>query len=73
MLCQVLRFTLPASGTVSSPAFARLLQAAAAAGASKQHYGYTAASKFPMPRKRHEVCWVIRMWPSYWFLFPLGA
>ncbi|KAK3356563.1 hypothetical protein B0T25DRAFT_536995 [Lasiosphaeria hispida] len=59
MLSQVLRFTLPPLTTVSSSAFLTLLRVAAAAGASKQYYGYTTASKSPLPRKRHEVCWVI--------------
>ncbi|KAL7947627.1 hypothetical protein V8C42DRAFT_290311 [Trichoderma barbatum] len=64
MLSQVLRFTFPSGSTISSAAFLRLRQQIAAAGATDQYYGYTMPTKvLSLPRKRHEVCWVIH-WPD---------
>ncbi|EHK47804.1 hypothetical protein TRIATDRAFT_282362, partial [Trichoderma atroviride IMI 206040] len=60
MLSQVLRFTFPPGSTISSAAFLKLRQSIAAAGATTQYYGYTAPTRvLSLPRKRHEVCWVI--------------
>ncbi|UKZ81547.1 hypothetical protein TrVFT333_009319 [Trichoderma virens FT-333] len=64
MLSQVLRFTFPAGSTISSAAFLKLRQQIAAAGAPTQYYGYTTPTRvLSLPRKRHEVCWVVH-WPS---------
>ncbi|KAL7906559.1 hypothetical protein GGI35DRAFT_111286 [Trichoderma velutinum] len=64
MLSQVLRFTFPAGSTISSAAFLKLRQQIAAAGAASQYYGYSTPSRvLGLPRKRHEVCWVIH-WPD---------
>jgi hypothetical protein len=61
MLSQVLRFTFPSGSTISSAAFAKLRQSIASAGATTQYYGYTVPTRIlSLPRKRHEVCWVIR-------------
>ncbi|KAK4061759.1 hypothetical protein Trihar35433_9359 [Trichoderma harzianum] len=60
MLSQVLRFTFPAGSTISSAAFLKLRQQIATAGAASQYYGYTTPTRvLSLPRKRHEVCWVI--------------
>ncbi|KAM0263919.1 hypothetical protein ACHAQJ_000954 [Trichoderma viride] len=64
MLPQILRFTFPSGSTVSSAAFLKLRQNVATAGATTQYYGYTSPTSFlSLPRKRHEVCWVIH-WPD---------
>ncbi|KAL7803300.1 hypothetical protein V8C44DRAFT_344575 [Trichoderma aethiopicum] len=64
MLSQILRFTLPSGVTVSSASFWKLRQQIAAAGATTQYYGYTTPTKVTsLPRKRHEVCWVLQ-WPN---------
>ncbi|KAL7893356.1 hypothetical protein HDV63DRAFT_387812 [Trichoderma sp. SZMC 28014] len=64
MLSQVLRFTFASGSTISSAAFLKLRQSIAAAGATTQYYGYTAPTRIlSLPRKRHEVCWVIQ-WPD---------
>ncbi|KAL7953426.1 hypothetical protein V8C34DRAFT_318191 [Trichoderma compactum] len=64
MLSRVLRFTFPAGSTISSAAFLKLRQQIAAAGAASQYYGYTTPTRvLSLPRKRHEVCWVIH-WPD---------
>ncbi|KAL6903302.1 hypothetical protein GGI43DRAFT_401679 [Trichoderma evansii] len=64
MLSQVLRFTFPSGSTISSAAFLKLRQSIATAGATAQYYGYTTPTKFlSLPRKRHEVCWIIH-WPN---------
>ncbi|KAL7934751.1 hypothetical protein V8C35DRAFT_301748 [Trichoderma chlorosporum] len=64
MLSQVLRFTFPTGSTISSSAFLKLRQHIAAAGATSQYYGYTTPTRIlSLPRKRHEVCWVIH-WPD---------
>ncbi|KAL6694345.1 hypothetical protein J3F84DRAFT_376595 [Trichoderma pleuroticola] len=64
MLSQVLRFTFPVGSTISSAAFLKLRQQIAAAGAASQYYGYTTPTRvLSLPRKRHEVCWVIH-WPD---------
>ncbi|KAM0453084.1 hypothetical protein ACHAPV_009199 [Trichoderma viride] len=64
MLSQVLRFTFPPGSTIYSAAFLKLRQSIAAAGATAQYYGYTAPTRvLGLPRKRHEVCWVIQ-WPG---------
>ncbi|KAL7813089.1 hypothetical protein V8C26DRAFT_172243 [Trichoderma gracile] len=64
MLSQILRFTFPSGTTVSSPSFLKLRQQIAATGATSQYYGYTAPTKvLSLPRKRHEVCWVLQ-WPD---------
>ncbi|KAH6988140.1 hypothetical protein BKA56DRAFT_578417 [Ilyonectria sp. MPI-CAGE-AT-0026] len=64
MLCQIIRFTLPPSLTISATEFLKLRQKAAAAGAAAQYYGYTIPTRSsPLPRKRHEICWAIQ-WPD---------
>ncbi|KAM6484802.1 hypothetical protein HDV62DRAFT_404587 [Trichoderma sp. SZMC 28011] len=64
MLSQVLRFTFPAGSIISSAAFLKLRQQIATAGAASQYYGYTTPTRvLSLPRKRHEVCWVIQ-WPD---------
>ncbi|KAK9449216.1 uncharacterized protein V1518DRAFT_417423 [Limtongia smithiae] len=63
MISQVIRFTLPATATISAAAFAELRRHAVTAGALAQYYGYTQqVPNAPMPRKRHEICWAIN-WP----------
>ncbi|KAH8128145.1 hypothetical protein ACSS6W_011058 [Trichoderma asperelloides] len=64
MLSQVLRFTFPSASTISSAAFLKLRQSIAVAGATTQYYGYTTPTRIlSLPRKRHEICWVIH-WPD---------
>ncbi|EEU41429.1 uncharacterized protein NECHADRAFT_83500 [Fusarium vanettenii 77-13-4] len=64
MLLQILRFTLPASTTISSPAFLSLRKAVATAGVKIQYFGYSVVARVaPLPKKRHEVSWIIQ-WPD---------
>ncbi|PTB62712.1 hypothetical protein BBK36DRAFT_1128532 [Trichoderma citrinoviride] len=64
MLSQILRFTFPPRITISSASFLKLRQQIASAGATTQYYGYTTPTKVAnLPRKRHEICWVIQ-WPD---------
>ena len=66
MLSQILRFTLPAPLTISDAGFLALRQKAVEAGALEQYYGYTIPTKTsPLPRKRHEICWVISKLEAY--------
>ncbi|KAK9366687.1 hypothetical protein V1509DRAFT_628781 [Lipomyces kononenkoae] len=63
MFSQVIRFTLPPTLTISTPAFLELRRQAAAAGATAQYYGYSIPTGAPLPKKRHEICWAIN-WPE---------
>lgn len=61
MLSQIIRFALPPSLTVSAPEFLKLRQAAAAAGATAQYFGYTIPTRASsLPKKKDEICWAIR-------------
>jgi hypothetical protein len=47
--------------TISDPRFLSLRQKALTDGAVEQYYGYTFPTRVAtLPRKRHEICWVIR-------------
>ncbi|KAI5459013.1 hypothetical protein BGZ63DRAFT_415688 [Mariannaea sp. PMI_226] len=64
MLSQVIRFTLPQLLTASTPEFLKLRQAATAAGAIAQYFGYTIpVSGAGLPKRSDEVCWAIQ-WPD---------
>lgn len=64
MLSQIIRFALSPSLTISAPAFLKLRQTVAAAGATAQYFGYTAQTRVSaLPKKEHEVCWTIQ-WPD---------
>lgn len=60
MLVQVVRFTLLSSLTLAAPAVAKLRQHISKAGASRQYLGYMMSTQnLSLPKKRHEICWVI--------------
>ncbi|KAG8420159.1 hypothetical protein J3459_011342 [Metarhizium acridum] len=60
MLSEIFRFTLRKPQVISSPEFTDLRRAAAKAGAVRHYFGYTISTSFsPLPRKRHEVFWVV--------------
>jgi hypothetical protein len=61
MLSEIFRFTLGKPETISSTQFTKLRVAAAQAGAVNQYFGYSTPTSFsPLPRKRHEICWIVR-------------
>lgn len=63
-LLQIIRFTLPASSTISAPKFRELREYVASKGKVKaQYFGYVTSPKYAaLPKERHEICWVIRMY-----------
>lgn len=63
MFVQILRFTLAPALTISSPEFQQLRKFAATAGALSQFFGYSLQTRTaPIPKKRHEITWVIGKW-----------
>lgn len=61
MLVQIIRFTLLPSLTIAAPAVAKLRQHVSAAGATRQYLGYMTSTQYlSLPKKRHEICWIIR-------------
>lgn len=62
MLLQLIRFTLQPSLTLSSRPLTQLRQHVSSAGASRQYLSYITSTQFAsLPKKRHEICWIIRM------------
>jgi hypothetical protein len=56
---EVIRLTLP---SISSASFQALRQHVASQGAKNQYFGYIIANQgFPLPQKKDQLCWVIRM------------
>lgn len=61
MWSQILRFTLPSDDTISVGTFDDLREAVAQAGALSQYFGYSVSMRHkPVPKRRHEVTWLIR-------------
>lgn len=61
MLLQLIRFTLQPSLTLSSLPLAQLRKHVSSAGASRQYLSYmTSTQSTSLPKKRHEICWIIR-------------
>ncbi|TQV96219.1 hypothetical protein IF1G_04802 [Cordyceps javanica] len=60
MRSQILRLTLPAEDTISVGVFDELREAVAQAGALSQYYGYSVPMRHkPVPKRRHEITWII--------------
>lgn len=60
MKSQILRFNLPSGTTISHQAFTDLRQALARAGAQRQYFGYSISRPQPVPKRRHEITWILR-------------
>ncbi|KAM3516269.1 hypothetical protein MY11210_000028 [Beauveria gryllotalpidicola] len=63
MRSQILRFTLPSDATISVGTFDDLRDAVARAGALSQYFGYSVSMRRPVPKRRHEITWIIQ-WPQ---------
>lgn len=62
MLVQIVRFTLLSSLTLAAPAVAKLRQHVSNTGASCQYLSYMMSTQnLSLPKKRHEICWIICM------------